>query len=1007
MTEIPSSVHPPSAAQLDHLHPLNPNLLPRTNGLPDPPPLQEEDEPYTIKCICSFAGDDGSTVQCERCETWQHIQCYYPDTGVHDADIHNCVDCEPRPLDHKQATERQQKRLKEARPTPDRPKQTKRPPPKSHRKKNKDNGPPAAATNGWSAPERPDGARHSEGKSGSPRDQPPPAKRPKTSHRTSSSVSSYIDTKSPAAGPASRHRSSSNPNAAPVRQPSPNTSDESPGKHGQEAFSPEFMRLSAEDPGDSPLEANLFNNLKISGALSSWVHDPEALSRDTQIETPAKVFERVDCSFDALDVPDIVKKTKRDESIEYYGDHPTWNYLVVDSFVPENGLVGEIKGRIGHKSGYREEPHNRWAQLRHPLPFVFFHPHLPLYIDTRHEGTRCRYVRRSCRPNVTMRTIVSNGTECHFCLRALGDLSPGTEIAVGWCYAPGMFDSFAASLRGESLPSPEREDTCAWIEGVLANFGGCACENPKDCVLATVLRQQSAIKGESNARPSNGSKPKRTRKSRQHPSPPNTGPSNGSRAGSEAFNRDQDDDQDDSRSTSESIRSKPRSRDMTPMTHLSSTDGPPTATEPEISDREKRKIAALERKFELMEQDQEQHASKKKKRNSGGSTLATPLPTSSVSRPSVFSPVLPTNTGDQKQMSFPSPFASQPTTPHVGSKPHYADVGISSRKSDSPSLDIKTSFPHNMPSPSKPSRGSSTANSPKSYHLPDRTNYTDSSTQTEMETGDEPWYRRRPSNPPPRKTFIPLTQRLLRKFHDDKVRLQESRRRSHDEMAIDHEQGHSEVRLPNGVSEEPRSLSPLTQTGTMLGDANANVKQSQSPPFHPIDPNAQSYRPPEPVASPVSEHNADENPTDRIKAPPHPGETTRPVNGFRSTDLRVDLPPTFSTSSSTATATPLSASSTMAHSPFGPGHGYAAPAFSPSVVSSVVQHSPIKKKLSLSEYTRSRGSNKVETPTVASGGGGSPNAHASLKPSSSLAEEARLPGVMEGSAVDDTPSKEG
>ena len=37
-----------------------------------------DEEPYTIKCICDFSDDDGNTIYCEKCDTWQHIECFYP-----------------------------------------------------------------------------------------------------------------------------------------------------------------------------------------------------------------------------------------------------------------------------------------------------------------------------------------------------------------------------------------------------------------------------------------------------------------------------------------------------------------------------------------------------------------------------------------------------------------------------------------------------------------------------------------------------------------------------------------------------------------------------------------------------------------------------------------------------------------------------------------------------------------------------------------------------------------
>ncbi|KAL1848347.1 SET domain-containing protein 3 [Diaporthe australafricana] len=76
--------------------------------------MTEEDE-GAIKCICSYDHDDGASVFCEGCSTWQHIDCYYHPLEeaekVKQEDFdHLCVDCNPRSLDSRQARERQTKR---------------------------------------------------------------------------------------------------------------------------------------------------------------------------------------------------------------------------------------------------------------------------------------------------------------------------------------------------------------------------------------------------------------------------------------------------------------------------------------------------------------------------------------------------------------------------------------------------------------------------------------------------------------------------------------------------------------------------------------------------------------------------------------------------------------------------------------------------------------------------------------------------------------------------------
>jgi hypothetical protein len=70
-------------------------------NLKSPPfPEEETEETSTIKCICGISEDDGSTVLCEVCDTWQHIGCYYEHASKV-PDVHECADCNPRPINWK------------------------------------------------------------------------------------------------------------------------------------------------------------------------------------------------------------------------------------------------------------------------------------------------------------------------------------------------------------------------------------------------------------------------------------------------------------------------------------------------------------------------------------------------------------------------------------------------------------------------------------------------------------------------------------------------------------------------------------------------------------------------------------------------------------------------------------------------------------------------------------------------------------------------------------------
>ena len=116
---IPSS----SASRKRSLHAVSDGSITREvdvaiDSVPDiqPPRLStgEDQEQYNIRCICGYDTDDGNTVCCDTCNTWQHTECYYTDK---DGNVptkeelavldHFCADCRPRLLDAKGAAERQ------------------------------------------------------------------------------------------------------------------------------------------------------------------------------------------------------------------------------------------------------------------------------------------------------------------------------------------------------------------------------------------------------------------------------------------------------------------------------------------------------------------------------------------------------------------------------------------------------------------------------------------------------------------------------------------------------------------------------------------------------------------------------------------------------------------------------------------------------------------------------------------------------------------------------------
>ncbi|ORY09487.1 hypothetical protein BCR34DRAFT_487142 [Clohesyomyces aquaticus] len=576
------------------------------NGSPALDGTIDEEESSTIKCICGFPDDDGNTVLCEKCDTWQHIVCYYESTQ-HVPDVHECTDCYPRPIDAKGATEKQRLRreLHNIGERKGKPKTA----PKSHKKRIKD---PLGSVqpNGWAVHSN---ELHypSDRKSGSPRDQPPPYKRPKTSHRPSASVN--MISQAPSLVPGSRKRAGSTMfnGQSPIKSPT------SPDGPSGDDYSPEFLNLYRQ-PEPPSTDSNSFTDIRVANDISSWLSDRDALAESTNGMEPAQVFQRIDKTIEEFEslAPAIVKQTDEDMNITVNGLHPQWQYLVVETPIPSGGYIGELKGRIGRREDYSADPSNRWELLRHPEPFVFFPPHLPIYIDTRREGTILRYTRRSCSPNMTMK-ILTQGPESgfHFCFIAQEDIQPGDELTIGWEIDPSIRQQLVTAVTNGDIRKEGFKKIEPWVAGVLANFGVCAC-NPelkgRECLLDRARRPNNIY-----ADSVQSVKPNKKRQKKTQISPLSTGHATNSRAGSEIYSRDGPEDENmDSRSTSGS-HSKPGSRDITPMTHFSA-DG-----DLKMSDRERRKIQQQERLFEQLEYD-EQHKGRRGKRNSAGSMLNTP-----------------------------------------------------------------------------------------------------------------------------------------------------------------------------------------------------------------------------------------------------------------------------------------------------------------------------------------------------------------------------------------------
>ncbi|CAL8580801.1 hypothetical protein XPA_006519 [Xanthoria parietina] len=908
------------------------------------PSHPEEEEDYTIKCICGFHDDDGNTVFCDRCDTWQHTECYYFDNGevLDVSDIeHWCADCKPRQLDVRGAIDRQSMRREQ----PDLgERKTKKTTTKSHKKKIRPPEPSAVVTNGFTMYDKDD-----QNFFGNPRDYALVGKRPKLSHKYSTSL------QSPNLVHAAEDRRSGSASRV-IQSPSKTAGQNSSQGYFGEAYSQEFMHLYDDDPGDATMQANLFNDITITRSLSRWTQDAEALKEASNHLKPSDVFHRCDQPLDSMAFPFIHKGYKQGNILDADSRRPQWVFLKTDAPLVKGSILGELKGKIGHMQDYVQDPVNRWDYLRHPVPFVFFHPKLPIYIDTRKEGTRCRYLRRSCRPNLTMTTILENGSDYRFCFVAKHDLQAGSELTIGWTLDQHIREFFrrnSEQVKSEGTTDADEDYVSEWVAKVLADFGGCACDSPSECSLAKYDRR-SRMLSNGAVRLSNGDGKARIGYGKRRS--PVWDQANHGR--SPHINQHEEGEEDDTGSTSGSCQSKQRSRNSSPTRNATGQNIFGLGLE--LSDRDKRKIAALEKNFEQIEQDKHQPAPKRKKRTSGGSSVP-------ASRPHGHVPSL-----------------SQANTPEVDSKFHYVDAGTSRRISGSPMGRLPPApFPSNHKSTSRKKIASHLPQTPIAFNTL-RPNYVSTSVQTEPDDQAE-WYRiSKPDQPP--KPYMSLSKQLL-------LRSQRNRMRMEQRLQTEAYQRQETVET---MRESDGNVVASSEAGEdiEMQDVQSSLSRATTKTIN---------------GSPIQKPRPPDDPSSRMESvgtqfkPPLPPQSS---NGYRATDLRVQLPSSIAQAGEdgiSASPRDFGQSTVTLRSPSMQTPSSYPPLFSTST-SSMVQPSPVKKKVSLGEYM-SRRSNKAEAPSAGEKPtNSSPILSHSVKPLAPL-HEAKS-DLDEGSQVVETPKRE-
>ena len=280
------------------------------------------------------------------------------------------------------------------------------------------------------------------------------------------------------------------------------------------------------------------------------------------------------------------------------------------------------------------------------------------------------------------------------------------------------------------------------------------------------------------------------------------------------------------------------------------------------------------------------------------------------------------------------------TIPNSSNRTRYVDASTNSKQSVSPTA--RTSF-------AAPAKTSPPSHSPPIPSPLCKTIYVDASVQTDPDPDDLLPPVQSLTLGPSRKKFISLKKRLLTRAHEEKTALEEQLKTAQKEPVV--EAPSTEMVWTDG------SFSPAA-TMPSLKAVHVDV-QMENDPTSPVSPQTtitstiDESQPRQPGSPTKVRTESLQSTVLPLQPPPLPQTLNNGLptsafsltNGFRNNNLRIPLPPSATLITNGAPPTPTTlAQSPIAQSP--------STLLTPSHSSSILQPSPVKKKMTLGDYMK-------------------------------------------------------
>lgn len=419
-----------------------------------------------ILCICGFEEDDGFTIQCERCNVWQHAQCV--DISEDEVpDIYYCDKCDQNPhrvVDVRAAVERQQRIVNGEQHEKEQKEQQLRPPTKPQRRK----GSKGKGLNNNNSNNNAESDTSST-----------TTMTANNNDATNNNENNVNDLPRPTLPPAPPRRGRGKRLTVQASKAGDDAASES--EHDQD-ISKYFTSASSyksffvkADICKIPrsLKTKMEEYLATT-ALELCQHDDQCsflTSQEFNHITPAKV---------------TVKFAYENQKQKFYGFSKFG--LFAETPIPRDRFLIEFVGDLMQLEDYKRNPINQYRFFGCAKAGVLFYEKLRLAIDGRLVGSEASFIRRSCRPNVKVSAVVVDDKVLRFAAFATEPIKSGTEITMGWDWDPRHPVTKLLEQGPDALNKVERECLLRTSDMIRERGMDCACNNQQDCVMIQMRR---------------------------------------------------------------------------------------------------------------------------------------------------------------------------------------------------------------------------------------------------------------------------------------------------------------------------------------------------------------------------------------------------------------------------------------------------------------------------------------------------------------------------------------